>query len=81
MSRDLFCAFHPKRVMVPSFALRFTFPPRCAFGCPEMPKVDFRDESACIFARIAESGIASISPAPNTGVGIGKQCLDSHPGP
>src|SRR5271165_6736394 len=26
--RDLFCAFHPKRVMVPSFALRFTFPLR-----------------------------------------------------
>src|ERR1700722_1098827 len=28
MSKDLFCAFHPKRVMVPSFALRFTFPLR-----------------------------------------------------
>ena len=28
MRRDLFCAFHPKRVMVPSFALRFTFPLR-----------------------------------------------------
>src|SRR3984893_16455700 len=32
MSRDLFCAFHPKRVMVPSFALRFAFPLRCALG-------------------------------------------------
>src|SRR5271165_7517269 len=36
--RDLFCAFHPKRVMVPSFALRFTFPLKCEFGCPEIPK-------------------------------------------
>ena len=32
MRRDLFCAFHPKRVIVPSFALRFALPLRCAFG-------------------------------------------------
>src|SRR6202521_371084 len=30
--RDLFCAFQPKRVIVPSFALRFVLPLRCAFA-------------------------------------------------
>jgi hypothetical protein len=28
MIRDLFCAFHPKRVIVPSFALAFALPGR-----------------------------------------------------
>src|SRR6516225_4028128 len=32
MRSDLFCAFHPKRVIVPSFALRFALPLKCAFG-------------------------------------------------
>jgi hypothetical protein len=68
MRRDLFCAFHPKRVMVPSFALRFTFPLRCAFAWPEMPKDDFVVASDAKFARMAESEIASMSPAPKTGV-------------
>src|ERR1035438_3698409 len=72
MRRDLFCAFHPKRVMVPSFALRFTFPLRCALAWPEIPKADFADASAFIFATMAESGIASMSPAPKTGVGMRK---------
>src|SRR5256885_836693 len=31
-SRDLFCAFHPKRVIVPSLPLRLALPLRCAFG-------------------------------------------------
>src|SRR5712664_1959511 len=47
--RDLFCAFHPKRVMVPSFALRFTFPLRCEFACPEIPKDDFMVASDALF--------------------------------
>ena len=32
MIRDLFCAFHPKRVIVPSFALMFALPLRCALA-------------------------------------------------
>src|SRR5580704_16040696 len=32
MIRDLFCAFHPKRVIVPSFALRLALPLRCALA-------------------------------------------------
>src|SRR6516225_4141939 len=70
MSRDLFCAFHPKRVMVPSLALRFAFPLRIALGCPEIPRADFRVALDCMLARMVESGMASISPAPNRGVGI-----------
>src|ERR1700676_1728310 len=78
---DLFCAFHPKRVMVPSFALRFTFPLRCAFACPEIPIADFSDALECMLARMAESGIASMSPAPNTGVGIRKMMFGFPPWP
>src|ERR1700683_5633607 len=81
MSRDLFCAFQPKRVMVPSFALRFTFPLRCAFACPQIPNADFDDASTFIFARMAESGIASMSPAPKTGVGIRKIIFGFPPWP
>ena len=58
--------------MVPSFALRFTFPLRCAFACPEIPIDDFMVASDAMFARMAESGIASMSPAPKKGVGIRK---------
>src|SRR6516162_2973537 len=32
ISRDLFCAFQPKRVMVPSLPLRLTVPPWMALG-------------------------------------------------
>ena len=49
----MFCAFQPKRVMVPSFALRFTFPLRWAFGCPEIPNPDF---SGCVGLHIREDG-------------------------
>jgi hypothetical protein len=67
--------------MVPSFALRFTFPLRCEFGCPEIPSADFRDVFDFIFARIAESGIASMSPAPKRGVGIRKMMFEFPPWP
>lgn len=70
ISNDLVCAFHPKRVIVPSLALRFTLPLCCAFGCPKTPIDILRCASAVMFARIAESGMASISPAPNIGVGM-----------
>jgi hypothetical protein len=68
-------------VIVPSFALRFTLPLRCALGRPEMPNPAFRDVLAFMFARIAESGIASMSPAPKTGVGIRKMMFGFPPCP
>src|SRR6266496_2435026 len=58
MARDLFCAFQPKRVTVPSLPLRFTWP-AIPYGLP--PNT---------FARMVESGIDSIRPAPKVGVGI-----------
>src|SRR5215475_14515984 len=67
--------------MVPSFALRFTFPLRCAFACPEIPNADFSDALDCMFARMAESGIASMSPAPKRGVGIRKIMFEFPPWP
>ena len=57
-------------VIVPSLALTFTLPLRCALGWPEMPNCVLYVALARMLARIAESGIASMSPAPNTGVGI-----------
>src|SRR5215469_4538423 len=81
MSSDLFCAFHPKRVIVPSLALRFTFPLRCEFGWPEIPRANFWVALACMLARITESGIASIRPAPKTGVGILKIMFGFPPWP
>src|SRR5271163_2005410 len=81
MRRDLFWAFHPKRVMVPSFALGFTFPLRCAFAWPEIPSDDFMVASDPIFARMTESGIASMSPAPKRGVGIRKMMFRFPPWP
>src|SRR5579864_9174136 len=75
MSRDLFCAFQPKRVIVPSLALRFTFPPRIAFACPKIPIPDFCVAFDCRLARMAESGIASMRPAPKVGVGILKKMV------
>src|SRR6516165_7413762 len=79
--RDLFCAFHPKRVIVPSFALRLALPLKCAFGRPEMRNSVLRDDSAYMLARIAESGRASISPLPNTGVGMRKIMFRFPPRP
>src|SRR6516225_12171394 len=81
LRRDLFCAFQPKRVIVPSFALRFALPLRCALAWPEMPNPAFADVLAFMFARIAESGIASMSPAPKTGVGMRKMMLGFPPWP
>src|SRR5713101_699520 len=81
MRRDLFCAFHPNRVMVPSLELWFALPLRCAFGCPEIPIGFFRFESVFILARIAESGIDSMSPAPKTGVGMRKMMFGFPPLP
>src|SRR6266853_608728 len=42
---------------------------RCALGCPQTPARRFAAVSARALARIAESGIASMRPAPSTGVG------------
>ena len=81
MRRDLFCAFHPKRVMVSSLALRFTFPLRWELACPEIPSADFSDALDRMFARMAESGIDSMNPAPNTGVGMRKIILGFPPWP
>lgn len=67
--------------MVPSFALMFALPLRCAFAWPEIPMLAFRDALAFMFARIAESGIASISPAPKTGVGMRKTMFGFPPCP
>src|SRR5216684_7313826 len=66
---DLFCAFHPKRAIVPSLPLWFVR--------PEMPSAPFRVALLAWFARITLSGICSIKPAPNTGVGIRKITLPS----
>src|SRR5208283_1973472 len=74
-------AFHPKRVMVPSFALRFTFPLRWEFARPEISSADFSVVLERMLARIAESGIASIRPAPKTGVGIRKITFAFPPWP
>src|SRR2546430_16025068 len=46
-----------------------------------MPSGLFRRASAFMFARIAESGIASMSPAPNTGVGMRKMMFGLPPLP
>src|ERR1700689_765968 len=46
-----------------------------------MPNPAFRDASACMFARIAESEIASMSPAPKTGVGMRKMMFGFPPWP
>ncbi len=75
----MFCAFQPKRVIVPSFALRFAVPLMIAFGWPEMPNRAFMEASAFMFFRIAVSGIASINPAPKTGVGMRKMMLRFPP--
>ena len=46
-----------------------------------MPISAFAAALACMFARIAESGIASMSPAPNIGVGMRKMMLEFPPWP
>jgi hypothetical protein len=54
---------------------RFALPAMYALGRPRMPIVCLLDCSAFRLARIAESGIASIRPAPKTGVGMRKITL------
>src|SRR6267142_7227395 len=46
-----------------------------------MPNPAFRDAPAFMFARIAESEIASMSPAPKTGVGMRKMMFGFPPLP
>src|SRR6516162_7932887 len=62
ITSDLFCAFQPKRVMVPSLPLRL--------GYPEIPRANFCGLAA--LARIALSVMLSTIPAPNIGVGMRK---------
>src|SRR5262245_35674041 len=79
-SSDLFWAFQPKRATVPSLPLRFACPEivrpaRVMFGRPWIRIDLFISICAAWLARIARSGICSISPAPKTGVGIRKITL------
>ena len=67
ISSVAFCAFHPNFVMVPSLPLRL--------GRPEMPKARLAPASAARLSRIVRSEMASINPAPNTGVGIRNEML------
>ena len=62
MSSDLFCAFHPKRVMVPSFPL--------VLNRPRMPSACFLNVFAARFARSDSSEMDSTRPRPKTGVGM-----------
>src|SRR5215831_2929132 len=67
MSNDLFCAFQPKRVMVPSLPLLLKEPP--------IPS-DARALAVALRLSIkAWSGVASTSPSPNIGVGMRKITL------
>src|SRR5579864_2133746 len=65
--RDLFWAFQPKRVMVPSFP-----------AVLKVPAIRAAVRATCVAARFAcrtESGVASTKPRPNTGVGMRKITL------
>src|SRR3977135_4481885 len=96
-SSDLFWAFQPKRATVPSLPLLFAWPEiawpaRTMLGRPWTLSSFFLGASTTWFARIALSGICSIRPAPNTGVGMRKitlrrassrsksGCASTHPG-
>ena len=69
----MFCAFHPKREMVPSLPLRFAVPETLMrLVRPWMPRADFWLDDAARLARIVLSRICSMSPAPKTGVGTRK---------
>src|ERR1035438_7879763 len=67
MCNDLFCAFQPKRVMVPSLPLRLK--------APEMPRLLLLLVN-WLFNRV-ESSRFSIRPVPKVGVGIRKITLFS----
>src|SRR5271169_2883724 len=60
MSSDLFWAFQPKRVMLPSLPLRL--------GTPAIPNCGLADEAR--LARMVFSEMFSINPPPRTGVGM-----------
>src|SRR5439155_12438204 len=64
---DLFCAFQPKRVMVPSLPL--------VLKRPEIPSDRFCWELAAIEARSAVSVVLSTKPRPYVGVGIRNTAL------
>ena len=64
ISRDLFWAFQPKRVMEPSLPLRL--------GWPEIPRADLAAGFAAMLARMVASAMFSMSPAPKVGVGMRK---------
>jgi hypothetical protein len=59
--------FQPKRVRLPSFGLRFSW--------PEIPRAAFASEFATMLLRIVASSMASIRPLPYNGVGILKIAL------
>ncbi len=63
----MFCAFQPNRAIVPSLPFWF--------GWPEIPSDALTSAFALRLARMAQSGICSISPLPNVGVGIRKLTL------
>src|SRR5437588_4035424 len=62
ISSDLFCAFQPKRVMVPSLPL--------VLKRPAMPRDDLRAPFAARLLCSALSGVFSTKPRPKVGVGI-----------
>src|SRR5580692_3252325 len=65
MCSDLFCAFQPKLLMVPSLPLWL--------NAPEIPKRLFR--LMAMLLNKVESSRFSTSPAPKTGVGMRKMML------
>jgi hypothetical protein len=65
-SKDLFWAFQPNRVTVPSFPFRFRRPPIPSRPPPLISR----------FCCRAESEIASINPNPNVGVAIRKMMFE-----
>ncbi len=67
ISSDLFWAFHPNRVIVPSLPLVLKIPPIFSAALAD-----------CVAARLASnvaSGVASTRPSPNSGVGMRKITL------
>jgi hypothetical protein len=76
MISDLFCAFQPNRVMVPSLPLLLESPETLMkLALLRIPTDAFVDALAARLARMVASGIISINPAPNVGVGMRKLML------
>src|SRR6266852_4127912 len=79
-SSDLFCAFQPKRAMVPSLPFLLVMPvivrpATWKFALPLIPNACFWEVLPVCPAAIAASGICSINPAPKVGVGMRKITL------